>query len=727
MIYINASDQFLSLYGRLIESINRVKHRLGNHDQSESKAGRETAGSRDLRDHKDRVQEHSQKPRDTGYQLQRISRGSSPQGFMQNSNMGDCQRNLMTISDINCQPMNEMFKRTNETSINMELDIVKAIDESLEKGNDSPKMKSEVFDKLLLRLDKLKDTLDINRSGFDPQITSKSGTPHKSGRVRDEDNHHSAHVFEEDCEDENTFPIIKESQARSTTKYSISHGLQELSPIGLQRTDHSLEDHSKAEILDIMNGGHVRKRETYSKIQVHSLVVNNQQSPQGIDLEYSASKKESYTSQIDNFLTNETNLLKSVQTRHEISASQCLNRWKKSSDGQMRDLVPITTDFNDEYSDKPKYKQSDKFTIPQHNEYLDKENSNPNKQLKHQNRNDQQNKHLSSETSTSPYFARLMQDYGYRHQEDEVAYQKRELRFQQIKKILDKEERLRSRERRGSKDTRKLSKSRPTSRLSKERDNSKIQKLQEKLSHIDEKLNQFEVNFKNDDELMITWGKEKYEKIDENRNRTSYSRVEDQKCLSRKSSKWHQFESKHSDEGNSMDGIYKGQHSYKSHHSDQHSSKYESVKPPVSFVVPLNKGEELIDGSTLREAYSKFMAQRKSQRSLHRQSEYQSRDSEMRSHHHERMTTAGMSTNIIPIRRASLSPVPAKQSPAVFMRGHPPARHPSVEDLGKNRRSTVRTEVEIQNAKVKKLKAVAKQRNERIKNYDASRRHVNIN
>lgn len=580
----------------------------------------------------------------------------------------------------------------------------------------SPNKQSEVFDNLLMRLDKLKETLELEKSGIDPLITSKTSSPKHTMR---DDSGRSLHVFEME-EDIHRFsndkhfdqkPMNEKSKQGQSGQY-----FHELSPIGQYIVDASMEDQSKNEILSIIDPRKSNALDFNDKKfgSPKSKQPKKEEAANG-DLEYSASKKESYMSQIDNFLTNETNMSKPQSYRSKVETKPEDNHAKKSLEKtpkfsghnqERKKLIAIEANPSVEKS----YFELKPLNI------LDKTKKISSKSPKQtlQNINQQQG-------GPSPYFARLMRDYGIRHQEEEKNFQRREEKFRNIKSFLDKEERRRSRDRSSKKERSdsKVSKSRKSSRHRREAEKHYFQDLQERLSHLDEKINQYEFTFKNSDLLDDT-----YKPVDR-----QDASVNQMKNSSKSKNKKSQLQ-EHKEETDNWKSDTKNQKSVQKgyifenwteddrHETYQSNDDYESaksVKPPISFEIPVDNSkaqQEITERSTLKDAYSKFVAQ-KSQKNLHRPTASQH---EKENYYHSPTTHVFLDQKGNP-RKSSISPAPQlSKSPRN-------TKDFRFEDV-KSRRSEVRTEVEILNAKTKLLRAEAKKRNERIKTYDATRRNI---
>ena len=722
-----ASDQFLSIYGRLLDSIHRIKNQLDRDDSKSSQNGPvyhhapiQIARPREM------------VPRDTDYYiLDQSSHNRERFSFEKKTTSQDTAKHAGVPRLVPELALHSVAKpRESE-----EMTVL---------AQYSPTRQSEVFDNLLMRLDRLKETLDLDRSNLDPLVTSKTSSPPPSRR---NEASRSGHFFEMEAGHQRQTDAfhyhLDPSKDKSLREASPGQRFHELSPIGLQIGDASMEDQSKNEILAIIDPSKNLAKEPLHRLSLDHISNLNKPSLteyNHTDLEYSASKKESYQSQIDNFLTNETHFQKHHHQKVEETPtafnwmdvpqnSETRRPFQKPND--RKKLVPMDDNISQPIPEKMNFKPLKVLEAVPCAYPEDKEN-----QIHHELIARQPSPGLLLKRpaqihagTSSPYFAKLMRDYGIRHQEEEAAFQRREQRFQQIKNVLDKEERLRSKDKvtRKERGPTKRSRSRGSNRQSRDQENNLLA-IQDRISHIDQKINLYEFTFK-DPEVLKTLEDEQEKRPRHRHTDSAHKQSKSSLKQSRAeegsiNNSWGKRNTKHT-RPNSRQHVFENWTEEESNEvfvsMNNEYSSVKSVKPPISFEIPIDnqKTQQSTDRSTLKDAYSKFVA-RKSQKNLHRptQSSFD-RDASGYASPIELKSMDNRPTSVSN-RRSSVSPFVHCSSKSPCARDHHGQHHQD----HRPRKSGVKTEVEISLAKHRQQKATAKKRVERIKTYDASRRNI---
>lgn len=719
----------MSIYGKLLNSIHRIKNQLYNEDSGDAQRQAEVSNHQDRRLNS---REPVPQPRDTDYIILDQSQDSPKKQQSYTEETRQPALNYRPVPELAISKVTSLPGRHPEKSL-METSFAKPFEQ------ESPDIQNEVFDNLLMRLDKLKETLELDRSHADALITSKT----YSGRgSRHEASGRSMHIFEIDEEHQRMSAELGYPQQPSHTKYrqgSPGNRFHELSPIGIQFGDHSMEDQSKSEILAIIGANKSSRKEIQPKNQSPKNNASKKDDVTMGDLEYSASKKESYQSQIDDFLTNETHMTRQNTNLVKLEVAEVENQWKKITEKQksverpfeLKKLVPL-----DQNRPAPEVQPFMKLQPLASNSrgypaVQNKENScYLNGSQKVSNEAWMRNQQQGQLGNSSTYFARLMRDYGIRHQEEELAFQRREQKFQKIKNILDKEERMQSKEKGSTMDRSesKRSRSKKSSKPGKENQKQHLQKIQDKLSNLDQKINQYEFTFKHSDVLgSIDAPKyrdqDEYSGVSKNKQSRANSRITRYEEKSQDPEIWRSDKMAH--RSTKKDHVFEnwGDNDHQNDYTSNNDySSVKSVKPPISFEIPVDDGRglaEISDRSTLKDAYSRFVA-RKSQRNMHRpthssveKERHYISSSEHRSHS-TRNSTVNLANHSVSSRPQTVARCPKASRESSVVK---------FEDA-KHRKSDNRTEAEISVAKNRQQRANAKMRNERIKNYDSTRRNI---
>ena len=444
---------------------------------------------------------------------------------------------------------------------------------------------SKVFEDLLGRLDKLKETLEISPKGKKPAV----GVAFSEHQV----------VFDEN-------PGSSDSSARKP----------EVSPHGYQKDDHHSEESDRD--LDPKKGP-----VSFGPEQWETDSGRNDKKSYLNDLEYSPSKKESYTSQIDNFLTNETggqqrtlstSRIASTTQRSELTQLGVTEfhkpqpNWTQQVDKDLGSLAEL----------RARYKKKDGVeTLNQNEKFLgfqDKENLRPESYLNRQPSSELYKKNYSF-TKPRPVndaVSRALYLVQARHAHEQNKFEQRDMKFQEIKRFLDNQEG-------GGK--KKQNPKQPDPR---------IKMMHHEVNRLESKLNQYHFTFK---DVPETLGERKssnsrgsdpdvYFDGTKSRNRSQSKQFEE---FNQKRVYNHMYESSKAslDEGSprsrnnhsqsrsqdymtaTRDGLYD---------SHQYHSKAESIKPPVSFEIPISTSgrhnKQLAVNGTLKDAYNQFVAKK---------------------------------------------------------------------------------------------------------------------
>lgn len=449
---------------------------------------------------------------------------------------------------------------------------------------------SKVFEDLLGRLDKLKESLEISPNRTKPN---------------------------NECG----------SSPRNQVKFDEASGQKENSPykgrfLGLEYAN--LDTRSHEEKLGckpgpVSFGPEQWETESGRKDKKYSLQ----------DLEYSPSKKESYASQIDNFLTNETgHPLRSLSTSRVASTTQ---RSELTQQGVMEFSKPPTDwthhvekDLGSLAELRARYRKNGN---QEHSPTLgilsqEKENIRPDQ---HANRSNSGNRapqqmNFSKQRPMNDAVSRALYLVQARHAQENSKFQQRDQRFEQIKRFLDNQETGKRRQTQNKKT------------------DPKLKMMHQEVNRLEGKLNQYHFTFK---DLSDSMG---------GRNRSSHSRSSDPDQLAEGLRARSKQISKLEDSGqkkriynhiyeSSKGSFYEASPRSRHNHSQSRShdymtgtrdglydsqpyySKPESIKPPVSFEIPIStsgRGTKGVSGqATLKEAYDNFIAKKAPRKTAH--------------------------------------------------------------------------------------------------------------
>lgn len=452
-----------------------------------------------------------------------------------------------------------------------------------------PSSHSKVFDDLLLRLDKLKETLEIDKTAdrtreFRYHLKSQRQTPEKPSYPA----HH------------------RQGEGSKGTRYHSSdqknHNFHDCSPISRQNPD-SFQDNSKNEILAIIE----TDKQKFSAATAQFSPKNKGSLDRRYEeLEYSPSKKESYGSQIDNFLTTETQMLKSINQRNEFLQAQ--NPQHSRGLKNERPLAEVPEESDTSFTLTKKVKQL--RPLPQETQVISHSFAvrqggpkNPGSKENRVPRNFEKENHHPQ--MSSPYFTKLLSAYSAKYAAEVKNFERREIEFSRIKQFLDIQEAI-------EKDKgRSKSRSKSNQRLKDERDKHKLRNLQDRAEHINKKLNTYDFTFKEEIQIEDTSAPNTLampSRVNTNyESATTYSRnVSPHKNSPLKKASISTFSNYGS---NSVENLPQELPTSQRHYSSNntHNSKNDSYKPPVLIEIPLNQKTQQVQAASLKDAYSQFL------------------------------------------------------------------------------------------------------------------------
>ena len=462
-----------------------------------------------------------------------------------------------------------------------------------------PSSHSKVFDDLLLRLDKLKETLEIDKTAD----RTRELRPHpKSQKQTPEKQTHPA----------NQRHLDGSRAKRCNSSEHKNHNFNDCSPISRQNPD-SFQDNSKNEILAIIESEKTKFVLPASQFSPKNKGVYDRRFE---ELEYSPSKKESYGSQIDNFLTTETQMLKSINQRSDqLHANHPLN-----SRGNRHDkLLPEVAEESDtSFTLTKKTKQlrplpQETLVVSHHiaaKHYADKSPANKENRLP---RNPCKENHRQQ--SNTPYFTKLLSAYSAKYAAEVKNFERREIEFSRIKQFLDSQEAI-------EKDnSRSKSRSKSKQRLRDERDKQKLKNLQDRADHINKRLNVYDFTFKDEIQIEDTSAPTALARPPNAFNNnyesaTTYSRPASP--LKQSAYKKDSISTFTHYGSNSVENLPLEQHTSQRYYSSNksHTSRHDSYRPPVLIEIPLKPNAPQSQATTLKDAYSLFL--QKKQRDAHK-------------------------------------------------------------------------------------------------------------
>lgn len=592
---MTSRDQFISIYNRLLGSINKIKDQLID---DESASGLDIKPSTHQHIALDNHYSFSpEKPADNESGASRLHEDRASDELV----LQQTRQLLASLEENSFKQENRSRSRSRHHPLPQQRitsTLQRSKDQSRESIESSVKSKrrtsepsshSKVFDDLLLRLDKLKETLEIDKTAdrtreFRPHLNSQKQTPEKQS-------HPTNHRH------------LNDSRAkRCNSSEQKNHNFHDCSPISRQNPD-SFQDNSKNEILAIIESEKTKIVPPATQLSPKTKSVYDRRYE---ELEYSPSKKESYGSQIDNFLTTETQMLKSINQRSD----QPHAHYQLNSRGHRyeKPLPEVAEESDSSFTLTKKSKQlkplSQQTLVVSH-QFSAKvsENNNPANKENRLPRNPE--REIQRQQMSTPYFTKLLSAYSAKYAAEVKNFERREIEFSRIKQFLDSQEAVEKEQ------SRSKSRSKSKKRLRDERDKQKLKNLQDRADHINKRLNVYDFTFKEEIQIEDTTAPSTLagpSKVNYNyESATTYSRpASPHKQSARKKDSISTFTHYGS---NSVENLPLEQPTSQRYYSSNksHNSKHDSYRPPVLIEIPLNQYAQQSQAPTLKDAYSQFL------------------------------------------------------------------------------------------------------------------------
>ena len=801
LILILRKDQFLSIYNRLIGSINKIKDQLIEESAGKQK-GKARKGSREINS--------NQRNRNSGHkfinmnqsldaikncqiqnaegsvihsrgnkaeiQLNRDSEKSTDERSQ--NGLGREARILLKSSETLTKNYYEDIRSSSKRDDRKQFNLMKrsespyrsrksSLDIQKSKSKDLTSSHNKVFDDLLNRLDRLKETLEIDQ-------TTKRLDEHFN-QNRKQIISHPQEIGSTDRNTENNLrPFFRGHPSSSDRNSNINDCSRISMKYDIGTSD---RNNTKRDLLELMNYNKnsydqsgkptigISSPHYISRIRYESPSINmvaNEKKLQSEELEYSPSKKESYGSQIDNFLTSETNLLKSVNPqRHENSRNNQMNsrigpgsrlhhypeeiieeessyyggekipnnnsrRFRENEGSNKFHLRPQFNQINPIIPQTTNLTQIPQMSINQIGE--SRESSKP------------RNSIVGNLPTNSPYFAKLLSTYSVKYSAELNNFERREKQFEKLKTYLDRQQDDLSKER----SRRTISRS--GSRFNEERDKKKMKNIKDKVDNIGKKFNQYNFTFKEEESNReFDHGKNNNHRMHEAQNHINHSSkyhnsigtTNSQKSKKSEASlspnnKHHKISTQsivsnriHGNSRNHNEMVFEEDSSNKFFYSsstdkytNNHNDNHNSIKSPVFLEIPLHDDGEASSNNpnsrfqssanknnhSLKDAYDRFIQHKK----LH--SKEKKVDQRTRKPHNISFKNSALAPQSNNINQREMEKEGNKRSHSIY---HNP------KSISQNQR---RSNPAGSSSNTQKNKSKGKKRHELIKRYDHDRR-----